>query len=180
MLFLSWYPIMQSIISIITLPVYRLSREKYYKQRDCYIDKQMFGGPDGDFKRKFAKENPRWFETYANHLNKIWGGCWEYNEIIGFLDLHFLGSQIRGEYFEDNKKRHVKSRKKQFEYVTHKIAPELTIDKNAINKEIEMIISNYIESCRKELSPHYIDDSAFNNLKSYVDWKSFINRSCNK
>lgn len=180
MLSLSRYPMMHSIISIITLPVYRLSREKYYKQRDCYIDKQIFGGPDGDFKRKFAKENPGWLETYTNHLHKIWGGCWEYNEIIGFIDLHFLGSQVRGEYFEDNKKRHVKSRKKQFEYITHKIAPELNFDKNATNKEIEVIISNYIECCRNELKPRYIDDSAFTNIKGYVDWKALMNKNFNK
>ena len=32
-------------------------------------------------------------------------GPWYFNEIIGYLRLHFLGSQVRGEYFGSKKKK---------------------------------------------------------------------------
>jgi hypothetical protein len=36
---------------------------------------------------------------FLDHLEMRYGGPWNFNEIIGFIRLHFLGSQIRGEYF---------------------------------------------------------------------------------
>ncbi|ETJ86944.1 hypothetical protein D029_3767 [Vibrio parahaemolyticus 970107] len=37
-----------------------------------------------------------------------------------------MGNQVRGSYWQGNKKRFVKSRKKQFEYITHKLVPEVS------------------------------------------------------
>ena len=32
-------------------------------------------------------------------MHDQFGGAWKYNEIIGYIRLHFLGNQIRGEYW---------------------------------------------------------------------------------
>lgn len=162
-------------IPIMTLPVYRLNRENYNSQRAMYVEKIIFGGAGGEFKRQFAKDDPNWLNTFSEHLIKSYGGSWEYNEIIGFIELHFLGRQVRGKYIENSKKKQVRTRKKQFVYITHKLAPEIDIPRNANNRKIESLISLYIESCRKELRLRFIDDSGFVNLKKYIDWKGLLN-----
>jgi len=164
-------------VPIMTLPVYRLTREKYYKQLEHYVDQQIFGGPSGVYRREYAKDNQEWVKNFSNHLHQKFGGSWEYNEIIGFIELHFCGTQIRGEYFENNKIRQVRTRKKQFTYITHKLAPEINIHYHATSQDVESIIDQYIENCRQELKVRYIDDSAFTNLKGYVDWISLLNKA---
>ncbi len=61
-------------------------------------------------------------KIYVEHLNNKYGGTWEFNEVIGHIKLHFLGNQIRGEYWKVNAKRIVKTRSKTLEYATHKLA----------------------------------------------------------
>jgi len=168
---------MSHIIPIMTLPVYRLTREKYFVQRAQHVEQQMYGGPDGEFKREFAKKNPDWVKTFSEILVKQYGGNWEYNEIIGFIELHFCGMQVRGEYFENNKRKQVRTRKKQFDYITHKLAPEINIPQSATSNEIEAVIEKYIKECRQELRIRYVDDSAFTNLKGCVDWLSLLKKT---
>lgn len=161
-------------IDLMTIPVYRLQREKYYEQRSVFTENRIFGGSDAEFKRKYCENNPDYFSAYENAIHKNYGGTWEYNEIIGFIKLHILGSQIRGEYWQDDKKRFIKSRTKQFKYVTHKLAPEDSFCKEATNAEIYQTICSYVDDCRNELKGRYIDDSNLKNIGKYVDWKSLI------
>jgi hypothetical protein len=164
------------IIQITSLPVYRLTRDEYYAQLNQFIEKTIFGVRDGEFKREYALKNPEWLSTYMNHLRKLYGGAWEYNEIIGYIDLHFMGNQVRGTYCQDNKKRFVRSRKKQFVYITHKLAPEVSFDRKSNNSDIFLAIQTYVEDCRKELNKRYIDDSNLLNMGQFVDWRAMLKR----
>lgn len=161
-------------IDLMTIPVYRIQREAYYEQRGAFTEKIIFGGSDAEFKREYCKVNPDYLSNYKDAIHAKYGGSWEYNEIIGFIKLHILGSQIRGEYWQDDKKRFVKSRSKQFKYVTHKLAPENSFYKEAPNIEIYQAICSYVDDCREELKNRYIDDSNLKNIGKYVDWKSLI------
>ena len=96
---------------IFDIPVYRLTEDEYYSQLNKYVE----GGSD------YIKEIQAFYKKYPNDkirftdtLIRAYGGPWIYNEIIGFIRLHFLGSQIRGEYYEVDSKRITKTRKKQF------------------------------------------------------------------
>jgi hypothetical protein len=161
-------------VSIITLPVYRLTSEKYYSQRDNAADKTIFGGSDSGFKREYAKQDPDWYLTFKMHLNSAFGGAWSYNEVIGYIELHFMGNQVRGSYWQDNKKRFVKTRKKQFVYKTHKLCPEMSFSRKSNSKEIHEVVLAYVDSCRKELKDRYIDDSSLQNLGKHIDWVSLF------
>jgi hypothetical protein len=161
-------------IDLMTIPVYRIQRETYYEQRNVFTEKKIFGGSDAEFKRKYCEDNPEYLRSYKDAIHTNYGGAWEYNEIIGFIKLHILGSQIRGEYCQDDKRRFVKSRSKQFKYVTHKLAPENSFYKGATNGEIYQTICLYVDDCRKELKGRYIDDSNLKNVGKYVDWNSLI------
>ncbi|MBE0468276.1 MAG: hypothetical protein IBX55_02040 [Methyloprofundus sp.] len=158
------------IVPIITLPVYRLTSETYYSQRDSAADKTIFGGSDSEFKIEYAKQNPEWYSAFKMHLNETFGGAWNYNEVIGHIELHFMGNQVRGSYWQDNKKRFVKTRKKQFVYKTPKLCAEMSFSRKSNSKEIYEVVLAYIERCRKELKGRYIDNSSLQNLSKYIDW----------
>src|SRR4051794_15212978 len=92
---------------ILDLPVYRLPEDCYNTERNAHIDAVMTQSP-----LPTTPPNPSTAENLAgpdatmrDHLFEAYGGAWQYNEIIGFLRLHFLGSQIRAEYWRVNRKR---------------------------------------------------------------------------
>lgn len=154
------------------IPVYRLSSDRYYQERDEYIDKVLFpkDSPYSEELRARDKADPNQNIVIRDHIQRSYGGCWEFNEIIGYIRLHFLGSQIRGEYFGVNKKRIVRTRTKTLEYKTWKLAPEIEIPYPPTQAGILKAIRDYIQDCKKELSNRYIDDSMFETLAENVNW----------
>ena len=98
------------------MPVYRLSRERYYKDMDKYINKNMYSGSPNHRKmtEEFYRREPSQKLAQEDRLRKSYGGAWEYNEIIGYIRLYFFGTQIRGEYWGVNAKKIVRTRKKSF------------------------------------------------------------------
>jgi hypothetical protein len=70
---------------------------------------------------------PEIVRQIESHANRVYGGQWIYNEIIGFVRLYFDGSQVLGAYFRTSAKRISKTRKKTFEWIAHKLAPEVEL-----------------------------------------------------
>jgi hypothetical protein len=137
----------------------------------------MYSGPPEAIKKKqeFHKRYPGHKLLYEECLIKNYGGQWDYNEIIGFIRLHFVGRQIRGEYHGLDSKRITKTRKKLFTFKTWKLANEIDIPINSNNNEIFSIICDYIKDCEKELKKRYIDSTLFKVIGPHVDWVSLMN-----
>jgi hypothetical protein len=154
------------------LPVYRLSREAYYKAQDEHIEAVLF--PENDpltaELRKMDKANTNSNATLRGHLERRYGGCWEFNEVVGYIRLHFLGTQVRGEYFAVAKKRIVRTRTKTFEYQAWKLAPEVDIEPPFRNAEILAAVLTYIEDCRREVPKRFIDTSIFEMVAPHINW----------
>lgn len=165
-----------SDIKIMTFPVYRLDRKKYYEQRENFVQQQQFNGTEYDIKTKkdFYKQCPENEAAFRNHLEKLYGGSWEYNEIVGFIELYFLGDQVRGEYWQVDAKRITKTRHKQFQYQTHKLAPEITIPFGSSDMQIFECICEYLEDCKKELKKFYIDCKEFYSIGLFIKWNELI------
>ena len=152
------------------VPVYRLEREKYYQEREKYI-KTRIAPIECTCAELGADFNTREIRI-RDHLEKTYGGCWEFNEIIGYIRLHFLGSQVRGEYYAVTTKRMVRSRRKKFEYKTHKLAPEVEIPHPATEDDILNAVREYIHDCQKELKGRYVDTTIFDALALHIDWSA--------
>jgi len=163
------------------VPVYRLSRERYYKDMDKYIKKHMYSGSPNHIKRMedFYRKEPTQKLASEDRLRKSYGGAWEYNEIIGYIRLYFFGTQIRGEYWGVNSKRVVRTRKKILEYKAWKLASEIDLHWAPDSSSIFSQILKYLERCQKELKGRYIDTRNFKAIGSYVDWKSLYEESKN-
>ena len=98
-----------------------------------------------------------------------------YNEVIGYIRLHFFGSQIRGDYFGVIADRIVRTRRKTFKYRTHKLAPEINIPPGAANSEIAELVKQYVNDCRKELpggNRRYVDTELLDALAPHIDWRA--------
>ncbi len=165
-----------SILYFADIPIYRLHEKKYYKERDAFIDKAMYGEtPEArEFRRAFYERNKDNKILHMDHLKKQYGGIWRFNEIVGYVRLHLLGMQVRGELFMVDAKRVVRSRKKLLIYQTHKVALERDIPLNASNEEIFEVILQYIADTRQELKPRYVDSSLFELIGKFVDWKALL------
>lgn len=162
------------IINIVTLPVYRIERLEYYSQRELFVEDWIFGGVDGELKRKYAKEDPDWFAKFKAYLYKKYGGEWEFNEVVGYIELHLLSNQVYGSYWQDNKKRYVKSRETQFECISRKLVPEMIFSYRAKNEQIYQTILDYIAACQKQLRFCYVEQRNLTNVGGHVDWRGLI------
>lgn len=163
------------------VPVYRLSRERYYKDMDKYIKKHMYSGSPNHIKmmEDFHRKEPTQKLASDNRLRKSYGESWEYNEIIGYIRLYFFGTQIRGEYWAVNSKRVVRTRKKILEYKTWKLASEINLHWEPDSSSIFLQILKYLERCQKKLKGRYIDICNFKAIGHYVDWKLMFEESKN-
>lgn len=156
----------------IVIPVYRLEKEKYSKQMQEHIDNNF--NDDSDLIKQAYENDPELKIQWESHFRKSYGGAWEFNEIIGHVKLYFFGSQIRGEYWAVNAKRITRSRKKQFEYKTHKLSYALSIrDKSSIG--ILTTLREYIANCQKELKSRHLDTREFETLAPHINWESLYN-----
>jgi hypothetical protein len=157
------------------LPVYRLSREAYDKELDREVDITLYpaSDPSAAARREKSKPDPRTVTLFQEHLHRKYG-CWEFNEIIGHIRLHFLGGQVRGEYFAVSRKNVVRTRTKTVEYQTWKLAPEVDIERPYGKAEILAAIRTYIEDCRREVPRRFIDASRFELLAPHVDWPTVL------
>jgi|SRR5579885_818249 hypothetical protein len=158
------------------IPVYRISEKKYYEQRNEYIEKRIFrvGSDEETALRAHYKLFPHDYARFADHLARSFGGMWRYNEIVGYIRIHFFGGQIRGEYIGLYGKRIVRSRRKLFEIKTHKLAAEITVYGCKESSDIFRLLQRYINDCKKELKGRFVDDSIFHRIGAYVDWEKLF------
>jgi hypothetical protein len=156
------------------LPVYRLSSDEYYAARSTYIDNAIFrpGTPDEPYFRQREKVNPGCHDTFRDHLERSYGGCWDFIEIIGYIRLHFLGNQVRGEYFAVARKRIVRTRTKTLEFQTWTLAPEVDIEHPCGSVEVLAAVQQYIRDCGRKLPKRLIDTTQFDKLAPHINWGS--------
>jgi len=153
------------------VPVYRLSREEYYRLRDAFVEKALFPNiPGVELSRARDAANPSENVRVRGILERSYGGMWEYNEIIGYIRLHFLGSQVRGEYFAVAKARIVRTRTKTLEFRSWKLVPEIEIPQPFTSAEILATVREYLRQCQLEVPRRHVDTEMFESIAPHVDW----------
>ena len=156
------------------LPVYRLPESSYYAEFKRYVQEVIFppGTLQGQYLRKLENSDPSAFSDVVNRNLEGYGGIWRYNEIVGYIRLHFLGTQVRGEYFAPNRRRIMRTRTRTLEFRTWKLAPEEEIATPITTDSVRKSVESYIKACRKELGKRYIDTTLFESLAPHIDWLS--------
>jgi hypothetical protein len=162
----------------IIIPVYRLPTDQYYAERDAYVKNKIYPGPPetDEKQRQFYLRNPDSENRFTELLFTEYGGAWDFNEIIGYIGLYFLGCQIRSEYWRMKGKRICRTRKKQFEFMTWRLVPEESIPANYTNVAIFELIREYLNSCSKELKGRYLNTRCFELIGPHIDWRSLLRK----
>lgn len=153
-----------TIKDLFEIPVYRLSKDKYYQKMETFIKAELLSIDDPAIKMKLTSS-----------LRDKYGGNWEYNEIIGYLKLYKWGSKLRVYYYETNSKRKVKTRKKNFVKISDKYADRqiyATWTNNELIKEIKGIISQCEDILKSDNKNFYLDRTIFDSLVDKIDWKN--------
>jgi|TARA_R100000049_G_C1954528_1_gene106282 hypothetical protein len=155
------------------IPVYRLPETSYKDAMEEFISKHTAGNPSDPIQMMYARNLDSKL-YYESHLRKVYGGPWEYNEIVGFIRLHFLGFQIRGDYWAHQAKRVVKTRRKLFGPTHSKVGAEVSIPIDANSAEVYTLILKYLDRCKTKLKRRYIDTSRLEEIGPYVDWSALL------
>ncbi|EHR40655.1 hypothetical protein [Alishewanella jeotgali] len=151
----------------LVIPVYRLPESEYFSKMNDDFERLISKSWDASFRHS----NPSLVENWRKSHRSSYGGDWEFNEVIGYIKLFFMGSQVRGEYWSTEPRRKVKTRKKQFEFKAHKLVAECEIwDKT--NDGVLAAIEDYLSRCKKKLKGRHIDLREFESLKAHIDWLS--------
>lgn len=150
------------------LPVYRLSEDKYLRDQEHYVDSHVWKAP---FPIEPALRDDL-LPQLRGHLRESHGGMWQFNEIIGYIRLHFLGTQVRGEYIAVQRRRLVRTRRKQLQFQTWNLAPEREIPSISSSEQIYSIVLEYVDACRSKLKHRHVDAKGLETLGPYIDWKA--------
>ena len=153
----------------LSIPVYRVPEEKYYSEMEKDFNRVL----SDTWEEDFIASHPDLVDGYRSNHRDTYGGDWEFNEIIGFIKLFFMGTQVRGEYWSTKPKRKVKTRKKDFEFKTHKIVAECEI-RQKTNVYILRAIEEYLTRSKQYLKNRHIDLREFEALKDHIDWVSVL------
>lgn len=158
------------------IPVYRLSEDQYYRELSRHVENALFpaSDPTSAAMRERDIAHPQENISMRAHLARKYGGCWLYNEIIGYIRLFFLGSQVRGEYFCISQKRLARTRHKVFEQKSLKLVPERDIPDITSNSTIFNAVLQYLADCRTELRRRHVDSSLLEEVGPYIDWRSLL------
>lgn len=157
------------------LPVYRIAKDRYYTERDAHIDSVMTEHPLPITPQNPSKANLSGPDALMrDHLQQTYGGPWRYNEVIGHLRLHILGSQIRAEYWCIAAKRIVRTRRKIFFPRDLKLVPEQELPIYGSSENIYQAILAHVERCKKKLKDRYVDTETLTALGPFIDWHALV------
>ena len=156
------------ILTFFDIPVYRLSCAKYEAEREASIPKEVDD----------MEEAPEAWKRLRAHYREKYGGSWQFNEIIGFIRLHVLGTQIRGEWWRVTSKRVTRTRTKHFEFRDWKITDEEDIPQRSTNAEIYALIIKYLKRAQNEkhIKRFHLDTSIFERIGPHVDWNALLKK----
>jgi hypothetical protein len=153
------------------IPIYRCSLEEHSKEleneKEAYVKRNNWTNEDSlaiRFTRLF--EEREWYP-------------WRYNEIIGWVRIFRLGSQIRGELWGVSQRVSRKLVKKKFFYIgklfEYSIAFKL---KNLTNKRITQIVKDEIKSglVGSKFERYHVDWENYERITRYFSWKDAMKR----
>lgn len=163
------------------IPIYRCSVEKYFieldqlkSKIDSSLESQKKTLPDYDY------------EDLANRLFQLKVYPYEYNEIIGWIKLYVLGTQLRGEYFFEVSSSHPHSikkrinkgvRKKRFELFGK--AFELSIRKEMNSEDVFTLLCERLERLNRNEIPflnRHLDLSNLYAIGPHLNWLNLMEK----
>jgi hypothetical protein len=166
---------------IFDIPVYRLPKDKYYKDRDEATTRHLrkvFPGVE------FPPEKyPGHCQTLEQEFHKAFGGPWDFNQVVGWLKLYAEGSAIGAHLWWVAEAKRLQSRMRKTFYLTtssNKLATWFQPEDKSDTIFAETLTQ--IEALAKErpLKRRYVDLDAFRNVGRFIDWRGLMDAAAKR
>jgi hypothetical protein len=112
-------------------------------------------------------------------ISKQWFGewhwyPWRYNEVIGWLRLYALGSQVRAELWYVKAKRIVRETRKKIFFVGKEF--EISFRSVDSNPEIGKVVLETLRNLKRQslYRKRYVDLECFEVVSQHLDWKGLL------
>jgi len=108
------------------------------------------------------------------HFWETYGGPWHYNQVIGWIRLYVLGSQLRGDLWRMTGKRFNRKSRNQIRLLGKVFKINFTRDESSeqirvkIEQELERLKNKW---CKKK---RFLDLQCFQTLASCIDWRKLL------
>jgi len=157
------------------VPVYRLSKEEYELHQNEFIQKEL-KQCGGKYAEEAYRRYPELKTETESGLWKNYGGCWLFNEIVGFIRLYFFLSEIRGEYWLTSAKKIVRTRRKVFYPPGTDFGFGERIPPGSSNFEIYRRIEMFLGRIKREkkFKRRYVDKSVLENIGLHINWNKLL------
>lgn len=156
-------------VKLFDIPIYS-SKEKVFNKKWGKYFEDIFE------KYKHIQKNK---EEYINNL-KQWNypkNVWEYNQIVGYIQIYLEFSDVNFKIFLSDKERCVyNSSVKSFMKDTYQLGLHFHIDKSSTNSEIVEKMDYFIKSIMKNdiRKNRYLDLEQYNNIKNLINYEELI------
>ena len=119
---------------------------------------------------------PESHQSILNNFHSSLWYTWQYNEIIGYLNLYIMGSQFRADVFMVDKKRYNKGiTKKKYKYFGKTL--ERHIPRNTSSENIfNFIIEELMNLNRREYKNFFFDLKTFKVIGNFINWRELVER----
>lgn len=150
------------------LGIYRCPIEQH--TADLARDKQQYLAP----LEKTKSVAPESYANAGHWFNREHWYPWRYNDVIGWLRLYQLGSQIRGELWFVNAKRIVRGAKKRFFYLGK--AFELSFYPSQSENEIRTEVFEELKrvALERPIKGRYLDLECFLVAAPMLRWRALL------
>ena len=160
------------IVKLFDIPIYSMSKKIFYKKWDNFFESE---------KKKFfstcsLEQQNNHIEISKNVIRKQL--TWEYNQIIGYIQVYFEMSDICFKIFYPDIQRCVfDSKQKHFVQDLNILGYHFHFDDRNTNQDVVKQIDEWINIIKKNDIPksRYLDLELYNFYKNKIDYLKLLN-----
>lgn len=156
--------------------LYRIKEGEYYKGFEEKFRKELIKAFGENFDTKITDDHK---QLLRDIHYKLYGGPWNYNQIVGAIKIYQNNMQILREIWLSQKKRYRGVMKNKKIYSSGNIF-KFTVCLEMANEEISNELKEYIIDETKYNKRIVPDLECFDNICDFIDWKRLVtDNNCN-
>jgi len=156
------------------LSVYRVSESAYYSEFDRHLERfwDETERMHGRTRQELFPDDQR--ALIQEQQLREFGGSWRYNQVVGWVRLFVLGSQIRGECWMVTAERLMRRGRREYRYPGQAFTLNCSrrMSANQIRDAVFVELAGFQKECRNGRC--VLDLSSFENAARYMNWRGML------
>ncbi len=155
------------------IPIYRMSEKSFNDKYDRDLERHWQCLEDASGV-PCDKMSDRLRMLSENHFWETYGTPWRFNQIVGWIRLYVLGSQIRGETWMCRAKRYTRNGRRRYRFFGK--AFEMSCSKDMTSAELGAEVEDRLRSCVKNFrsGKMHVDLECFMTASQFLNWRSLV------